>query len=61
MLEEKEEKDSLIVFYLSRTRNAKATKLFLAKALKFTPDYSHPKSINIAYATIKGFVVMPNV
>jgi transposase-like protein len=50
-----------IDFYLSRTRNAKATKLFLAKALKFTPDYSHPKSINIAYATIKGFVVMPNV
>ena len=107
-----------IDFYLSRTRNAKAAKRFLGKALKSIPNYSQPSSINTdknptygkaikelkangqcqvdlehrqvkylnniiksdhgklkrlikptlgfksmktAYATIKGFVVMPNV
>jgi transposase-like protein len=33
-------------FYLSKTRNAKAAKRFLGKALKSIPDYSHPSSVN---------------
>ncbi len=35
-----------IDFYLSRTRNIKAAKRFLDKALKSIPVYAHPKSIN---------------
>jgi len=35
-----------IDFYLSRTRNTKAAKRFLGKALKSIPNYSHPSSIN---------------
>ena len=35
-----------IDFYLSRTRNTKAAKRFLGKALKSMPSYSHPKTIN---------------
>jgi transposase-like protein len=33
-------------FYLSKTRNSKAAKLFLSKALKSIPEYAHPSSIN---------------
>ena len=35
-----------IDFYLSRTRNTNAAKLFLSKALKSIPEYSHPIFIN---------------
>jgi len=35
-----------IDFYLSRTRNTNAAKLFLGKALKSIPEYYHPQSIN---------------
>lgn len=35
-----------IDFYLSPTGNTKAAKLFLSKALRKTPKYTHPKSIN---------------
>lgn len=35
-----------IDFYLSRTRNTNAAKLFLSKALKSIPEYYHPRSIN---------------
>jgi transposase, IS6 family len=35
-----------IDFYLSSTRNSKAAKRFLSKALKSIPKYSHPSSIN---------------
>jgi transposase-like protein len=37
---------NIIDFYLSRTRNSKAAKLFLTKALKSVPKYAHPSSIN---------------
>ena len=37
---------NIIDFYLSRTRNSKAAKLFLSKALKSIPSYAHPRSIN---------------
>lgn len=33
-------------FYLSRTRNSKAAKCFLSKALKSIPVCDHPKTIN---------------
>lgn len=35
-----------IDFYLSTTRNTKAAKRFLAKALSSIPSYSHPHTIN---------------
>ncbi len=35
-----------IDFYLSRTRNSKAAKCFLSKALKSIPVCDHPKIIN---------------
>jgi IS6 family transposase len=35
-----------IDFYLSSTRNIKAAKRFLGKALKSIPGYAHPESIN---------------
>ena len=35
-----------IDFYLSRTRNTNAAKLFLGKALKSIPEHYHPQSIN---------------
>lgn len=35
-----------IDFYLSKTRNSKAAKRFLSKALKSMPNYAHPDTIN---------------
>ena len=35
-----------IDFYLSQTRNAKAAKRFLAKALRSLKEWAHPKTIN---------------
>jgi len=35
-----------IDFYLSRTRNAKAAKRFLGKALKSLKPWAHPRTIN---------------
>ena len=43
-----------IDFYLSRTRNTNAAKLFLGKALKSIPKYSHPRSINTDKNPIYG-------
>ena len=36
----------MIDCYLSKTRNSKAAKLFLSKALRSIPKLYHPKSIN---------------
>ena len=37
---------NIIDFYLSKTRNSKAAKIFLGKALKSIPSYAHLRSIN---------------
>ena len=41
-------------FYLSKTRNTNAAKIFLGKALKSIPEYSHPQSINTDKNPIYG-------
>ena len=51
-----------IDFYLSSTRNTKAAKRFLGKALNGLKDWEQPEVLNTdkapTYATIKGFEVM---
>ena len=39
-------KEATVDFYLSLTRNAKAAKRFLGKALKSLPSWAHPQVIN---------------
>ena len=46
-----------IEFYLSQTRNAKAAKLFLGKALKAIKKYNHPAVINTDKAPAYGVAI----
>ena len=46
-----------IDFYLSQTRNTKAAKLFLGKALKAIKKYDHPRVINTDKAPAYGVAI----
>ena len=48
---------STIDFYLSRTRNAKAAKRFLGKALRGLKDWEKPRSINTDKAPAYGVAI----